>query len=311
MPNYKTKVAVILLNYNSEDDLFVSTDQISKQLNVDLFTIIVDNASCRDSRERIQFWVENKKTTFFSGSVTEALYAVKDNSNSLRNYMIYNHENRGYSAGNNIGIRLADALDVDVVLIANPDMRFNDANYIFKLTLALYSDRRNAIAASKIVGLDGKDQNPLRESSFWEELLWPKTMLLRWFKNFNYIVPYKNNQEVSVDRVSGCCLLLRMSFLKEIGYFDENVFLYCEEPILASQIKQKDRRIVFTPFTQAVHAHCSSLKGNSSRRMLLFFKSRHYYLKNYSGYNWMQLLLLKFSYSILKAVHIVKAKIGK
>ena len=103
----------------------------------------------------------------------------------------------------------------------------------------------------------------------------------------------------------------KMDFLKAIGYFDEKTFLYAEEPILAAQVKSMGGKIAFNPFIEAVHAHRKSEKGNSSKRMLLFIQSRKYYLKNYSTYNSLQLLLLNASYGLLALAHRLKYKMSK
>ncbi len=306
----RSRIAVVLLNYNSEEDLFISTEQISKQTDVDLITIIVDNASSPESVRKLQSWSKKYKSDSFSSSTNELFELLSNNKlerNTFSTFFIYNNENKGYSAGNNIGIRLADYLNVEAVLIANPDMRFENERYIYELSKTLFSNQKYAVAASKIIGLDGKDQNPLRESNFMEELLWP----LSYFKPVSYILPYDVNTITTVPKVVGCCLLLHMDFLAEIKYFDENTFLYSEEPILSSQIKEMGRKIIFTPLIEAVHAHQSNTKGNNSKRMFLFIKSRKYYLKKYSGYNKVQLFLLSLSYAVLTILHKIKYKMGK
>jgi GT2 family glycosyltransferase len=304
----KPLIAVVLLNYNSEEDLFISEEQISRQLDINLITIIVDNGSSPESQKKLQSWSKKYKLDSFSGSTSDILeLAIKNKSklNTFETFFIYNHENNGYSAGNNIGIKLADYLDVDAVLIANPDMRFEDKNYVSILAETLFSNKKYFAAASKIIGLDGKDQNPLRESTFIEELLWP----LSYFKPVSYVQPYTVSKISTVSKIIGCCLLLRMDFLRDNTYFDETTFLYSEEPILSSQIRKKKGEIVFTPFIEAVHAHQTNKKGDPLKRMLLFIKSRKYYLRKYSGYNRVQLMLLNISYAILEM--LIKFKVRR
>ena len=48
-----------------------------------------------------------------------------------------------------------------------------------------------------------------------------------------------------VQKVSGACFLIKMSFLKDIDFLDEGTFLYLEETILSSQIISLDRKILF------------------------------------------------------------------
>jgi GT2 family glycosyltransferase len=314
MSDLRKKVAVIFLNYNSEEDLFVSVEQVQQQKNMDLVTIIVDNASNSNTLKKIQNWSKKFTPSTFSGSVSEVyglMSKCKINQHDFSTFFIYNQENSGYSSGNNVGIKIANYLNVDAVLIANPDMRFDDVNYISRLADVLFSNEKYYLAASKIVGLDGKDQNPLREPEFMEELLWPRQLFPSLFKIKPYVLPYETNKVITVPKVVGCCLLLRMDFLREINYFDETTFLYSEESILSSQVKDKQGQIAFLPYIEAIHAHNENTKGNSSKRMLLFIESRKYYLKNYSGYTSAQLLLLSISYAALKIAYKLKYRVRK
>ncbi len=48
-------------------------------------------------------------------------------------------------------------------------MRFEDNDYIKHLIDILYMRDNYYIVASRVLGLDGKEQNPLRETTFLEE----------------------------------------------------------------------------------------------------------------------------------------------
>jgi len=304
-----------MLNYNSEADLLYSAPQLFRQGGVFTTLIMVDNASRPESVMHIRAWLKNWRPDAVIGTKSEIDLWVNDHHEEAREqgrvYFITHHENRGYSAGNNIGIRLADALGTDAVLIANPDMRIEDPLYLARLTESLFADDTNCVAASRILGLDGEDQNPLREPSFWEELFWHRFYLSKFLKPISYILPIAGTVPVRVPKVSGCCLLVRMSFLRETAYLDEDVFLYCEEPILAARVRKAGGHIVFDPSLSAVHAHVRSEKGNSSRRMLTFIKSRRYYLQRYSGYGRLRLMLLHVSYLLLVALHSIKMRLGR
>ena len=217
-----------------------------------------------------------------------------------------NSINKGYSGGNNIGIRLADTLKADAVLIANPDMRIDHPNYIEELSRHMFDDSSNYVAASRIIGLDGIDQNPLREASFWEELFWPRWLLRSLLKTKSYVVPCRAGQPTGASKVSGCCMLMRMDFLRATNYLDENVFLYCEEPILSARVNAAGGKILYVPMVKATHAHIKSEKGDGTKLMLLFIQSRKYYLKTYSGYNRLQIGCLFLSYDVLAVYNRIK-----
>lgn len=308
-------VASVVLNFNSDSDLFESVPQLATQKGLTHSLIIVDNASYENCVQRIKSWLLDWHDNVVSGTLEEIEAWLSENKSKAQTggsiFFVLNKVNSGYSAGNNIGIRLADALDADAVLIANPDIRIEDPHYLSELTKQLFANEQNYVAASRIVGLDGKDQNPLREPSFWEELFWPRVFFSQFLKPISYVVPISDIKPVRVHKVSGCCLLLRMSYLKVAGYLDEGVFLYCEEPILASRVHSTSGYIVFVPSISAVHAHVRSEKGNSSRRMLLFIKSRRYYLDRYSGYSRWQRRFLGSSYWVLNNLHKLMIHIGR
>ena len=298
-------IATILLNYNSEEDLFESVMQLLVQKEINQKIIIVDNSSKKETIEKIKNWQKKEFPNALCGSYYYVSSKIDNYETNI--YFVYNDINNGYSAGNNIGTRLADRLQVDAVLIANPDMRFNDNLYIKKLYETLNSDEKILVAGSRITGLDGKDQSPSREARFWEELLWFRFIFKIFFKQSSYLISYKKNVPVIVPKIMGCCLMLKMNFLREINYLDETTFLYSEEAILSKQVLQKKGHIVFDPSIEAIHAHKASEKGNSSKRMMFFIKSRLYYLKKYSGYNFAQLTSLKISYLLLYLTHFIKA----
>lgn len=302
-------IAAVILNYNSADDLFKCAADLNEQRGINLTIIIIDNASESKEKSSIRIWKENNFPEAICGSVEQVLLEpFKENSEINDFFLVFNNENSGYSAGNNIGIKLADKLGMDGVLIANPDMQFKNKDYVSILAEVLFSNNRFFITASKIVGIDGNDQSPMREPTFFEELLWPRQVFTKFFKTKTFILPYISGQAVDVPKVMGCSLLLKMDFLNEIGYLDENVFLYSEEAILSAQVKKHNGKIMFVPYVSATHAHIKSTKGNSYLRMLNFIRSRKYYIRKYSDYNKVQKSLLYFSYGVLALVHKIKAE---
>ena len=88
-----------------------------------------------------------------------------------------------------------------------------------------------------------------------------------------------------------------MSFLAEVDFLDEGVFLYCEEPILAAKVKQAGYIEYYMSDTRVLHNH---KRGNdlSSSNLNRLLRSREYYLRNYSGYNEFQVKILLFSLKV-------------
>lgn len=308
-------VGTVLLNYNSNEDVFLSAPQLRDQEDIDSTLFIVDNASRPASVDALKRWVAE----FDSGAIVGSPRDIEDWINRRsgkafdagRVFLVLNAENRGYSAGNNIGLRLASAIGADAALIANPDMRFSDRRYLARLSAHLFTDDQNFVAASRIVGLDGRDQNPLREPSFCEELLWPAQPVRRLLGRAGYVIHTQSREPICVPKVSGCCLLARMDFLRRINFLDEGVFLYCEEPILAAQVHRLGGRIQYVPSIQAVHAHRPESKGDPLRRVRLFMQSREYYLRHHTDYSDLRLRALAISYRLLAAAHNLKRRVSR
>lgn len=260
-------VPVILLNYNSSADCRKCVSFLKRQKGVELEIIIVDNCSRDDDCLEVRRLCHEQDCTF--------ILATK---------------NRGYNAGNNIGLRYAADKGYKYAMIANPDMEFPQEDYVEKLVAKMDQDDSIAVCASDIINPDGRHQNPQREATYNEELFW----FVEIFRNRKskkwYLCDY--SQSGYCQKVSGCCLLLRMNFVKSIDFFDENVFLYSEESILAKQVVFVKKKMYYIADLLAIHQHIESQKGASKPRMKILFKSRNYYLRKYSGYSGLKLQLL-------------------
>ena len=252
-------IPVILLNYNSTDDCRKCISYLQNQTGVDIEIIVVDNCSAEENRVSIEKLCQEVKCTF-----------------------IANTRNVGYNAGNNIGLRYAVEKGYEYALIANPDMEFPQTNYIDKLTRIIQSDTKIALVASDIVTFKGIHQNPMKPDGNWKSSFGCLTGLFKKEPKDTYTFIDNWQENHICSKVSGCCFMIRLSFLKEIGFFDEKVFLYCEESILSKQVEHAGMKMFYTAESQAIHNHQSSEKGNPASRFRVWRDSRIYFIKNYS-----------------------------
>ena len=263
------KIAAIILNYNSAKDTIKCLGFLQKQRGVDLHVVVVDN-SLPDYR--LQITDNFQLSTFNSQLSTELIRA---------------EENRGYSAGNNIGLRRATEIGAKYALVINPDMELTDVNYIANLVEVMERDEDVVATATDIVTPEGVHQNPMLPDGDWHSAFgWVKEIFSRKkiVDTYSFIDNYKESHECA--KVSGCCLMFRMSFVEEIGYFDEYPFLYCEEAILARQVEMAGKKMYYLADTQAVHRHIKSEKGDSVKRFKHWQRSRIYFYKRYSKDSW-------------------------
>lgn len=257
-------LAVILLNYNSSTDCKKCIGFLKKQEGVEFEIIIVDNCSCDKDRMDIEELCLNEKCT-----------------------LIANKENKGYNAGNNIGLRYAAEKGYEYVLIANPDIEFPQTEYLQRMIETMKSDKNIAICGSDIIIPEGIHQSPMKRDGDWRSSLGWFTGLFkkRPTDTYDFIDHYETSHECS--KLSGCCLMVRMSFIKEIGYFDENPFLYCEEAILSRQVELSGKwKMFYSADIQAVHRHVKNEKGDPIPRFRQWKRSRLYFIDRYEGDPW-------------------------
>lgn len=267
------KIAIIILNYNSSADCRKCIGFLKLQQGVEAEIVVVDNCSREEERKAVESVCKEKGCTF-----------------------IANNENRGYNAGNNVGLRYAAEKGYEYALIANPDMEFPQNDYLLKLAEKMQSDEEIVVCGSDIIGADGIHQSPMGKEGNWRSSFgWIKDILHRKQKNeaYDFIDNYKESHYC--HKISGCCLMLRMSFIKEIGFFDEKVFLYCEEAILSRQVEIAEKKMYYLATAQAVHRHVKSDKGDPVKRFKAWGKSRCYFIDRYSNDSWLGKQIAKLS----------------
>lgn len=301
------KLGAVVLTYNSTADLPACLDGLAAQRGVAARIIVVDNASAPNARTTLEAQFRERFPQGHIVSSAEATPALLDEAGAL---FVRHPHNDGYSAGNNIGARVAVGAGCEAVLIVNPDVRISDPTYLASLWEKMRAIPDCLVAASRLLNLEGRDEHPVRHTQFWEELLWVRQFGPRRFRPAPHVRPPRGPGPVEAEKVHGSCLLIRSSFLEATDYLDETVFLYCEEPILAARVRAAGGRLLVFPELEALHAHVASTKGNASRRMLLFIKSRLYYFDTYTDYGPVKRTALHASYRLLALIHRLKAWFG-
>jgi GT2 family glycosyltransferase len=298
------RLGVVILTYNSERDLPLCLDGILAQRDVAVDVLVVDNGSRAVSREKMRADVRNALPDVRELQAGQELPSDYRRGAGL---FVSNDRNAGYSAGNNIGARLAVSLGCDAVLIVNPDIRIDDRDYLATLAGTLFQSERNAVAASAIWSLASVNENPMFEPGLVREILSPFYMLLAGLSRRRIGGNPKPGKPTGNDKLSGCCFLVRSTFLEHIGYFDENVFLYCEEAILAEQVRRAGLSSVYNGEISAIHAHRTAEKGDPVRRLTLWTQSRRYYHARYRGTGTACLAALRLSYGAMLAMTRMRA----
>ena len=78
-------------------------------------------------------------------------------------------------------------------------------------------------------------------------------------KEFAIVGPGKQGTEISqVEYLKGYALFLNLSEFNEIGYFDENFFMYLEDIDLCKRVRKKNKKIFINPNIKIYHKGASS-----------------------------------------------------
>ena len=163
---------------------------------------------------------------------------------------IFNNKNIGFGAGHNLALKhvLAEGRSRYHVVL-NPDVYF-DSGVFVKLFAYLERHPDVGLVMPKVLYPDGRLQ-PLCKL-----LPTPLTLFTRrflqffpsWSNRMNhwYEMHFSGYDKImEVPFLSGCFMFLRTEALREIGLFDERIFLYTEDTDLTRRMHRKYRTIFF------------------------------------------------------------------
>ncbi len=166
--------------------------------------------------------------------------------------------NLGFAAATNLGIRASRG---DLLLLLNSDTVV-PPGAIDRLAGELLEDPEAAVIGPRLVGGDGRAElsfgpmiGPLAE-------LCQKALVRgheRGVWGISRLVEGMTRRLRCPDWVSGACLLVRRSDAEAVGLLDERYFLYAEDVDFCAAIRQRGRRVRFTPAATVVH-----LRGRSA-----------------------------------------------
>ena len=285
----KYRIATIILNYNSSADCRKCIGYLKQQQGVEQEIVVVDNCSREDDRLALEQLCKEQGCIF-----------------------IAKNENKGYNAGNNVGLHYAAEKGYEFALIANPDMEFPQIDYLATLLAKMQEDADIVVCGSDIIGADGIHQSPMGKDGNWRgSFAWIKNILGKRKKSNAYDFIDNYSESHYCHKVSGCCFMIRMSFLKDIDFFDEAVFLYCEEAILSRQVEMAGKRMYYLATAQAVHRHVKSDKGDPVKRFKTWGKSRCYFIDRYSNDHWFGKQIAKLSMKLYVATFTLYNKLKR
>ena len=252
-----TAVAVVLVTYQSERDLAMCLGSLERAAGPHpLEVVVVDNASTDTSVEIARG------------------YGAK---------VLENHANLGLSRAINMGVAVTGA---PWLLIVNPDTWLSPGSLRRMLATAT-SDPRTGCVGPHLANPDGSDYPTGRRfpsllmGSLHAALapVWPDNPATRRY----HMAGVDRSRPLTVDWVSGACMLLRRQAFEEVGGFDPAYFMYFEEMDLCLRLHRAGWRVVFDPLAEVKHVVGGSTRSAPYRKVVHHHASAlRFYCRRYA-----------------------------
>lgn len=255
-------VSIIFVNYNTTKLLKECLDSVKKQtFGVNYEVIIVDNDSNTENKE-----------------------GLKELSGEYK--VVLSDENLGFGRANNLGATFASGkylflLNTDTVIINNAIKILFD--YI-------ESDPECGVVGGNLLDKDHKPYHsylrflPSIKAMIKDEILPSKYSYYRNLDDYNF---NKTSKPIEVGFVVGAAFMISKKIFDELGGFDKDFFLYCEECELCARVKKFGYKIVNVPQAEIIHYEGASMviteDFNARRYALMNGRSQFLYYKKVYG----------------------------
>lgn len=235
------RISVVIVTYNSSRHIFDCLDSIFKYNDIgdDLEVIVVDNCS----------------------SEGEEMFAQISLQYGDKVKLINSSKNGGYGYGNNVGIKAASS---PMIIVMNPDVRI--ITPIFMLIINCLKEKEVGMLGVSFI--DGSSPYYFKPEYWTFKRYW----LMRFY---NIRHKYRNGQMY----VSGSFMAFNKDCFILAGMFDENFFMYFEEPDITNRIESLGFKSVWLSNIKVLHlAH-----GRSFSKILndYWYESCVYYCQKY------------------------------
>lgn len=230
-------LSIVILNFNAKGFVKRCVESV---LNSDFGSmsweiILVDNNSHDDSQAELKKFSQDKRVQ-----------------------IIFNAENYGFSKGNNIGVKRSRGR---YVLFLNPDT-FVQKGTLKQVYRFMESYRDVGVCCPRLDLPDGTLTSASHRGfpTPWNALT-HFTGLSRAFPTSHLFAGYTkgwlldDNKPHEVDAISGGFFFVRRQAAQEVGWWDEDYFLYGEDIDFCYRLKQKGWKVVFLPQISVLHYH--------------------------------------------------------
>lgn len=273
-----SKVYIIIVNWNGWQDTIECLESLLL-LDYPVYRIIVcDNGSTDESVSMIRLWAETA-----IGRNSEKCQCLNRDSGESGGKgfdsvftLIENGANLGYGAGNNVGLRYVIARgDADYCWLLNNDTVVDPA--ALSTMVARMVEKHDAgMCGSTLRNYDDRSRIQALGGAVyfkWLGVAWHIGRTLQGKVSLN-----RDSIENNLDYIVGASLLVRMTFINDVGLMAEDYFLYFEEIDWVTR-GQGRYGLSYAPDSVVYHKTGASI-GTSSNPRKKSFLCDYYTLRN-------------------------------
>ncbi|PXF55956.1 MAG: hypothetical protein C4B57_00430 [Deltaproteobacteria bacterium] len=241
------------------------------------FDVIIVNYSCHEALGRCLSGLER-----WERSKLDTVYVVDNSQTSLPDDLVRrfpgviwlaNSENVGFARAVNQALAKATA---PYVCLLNPDAEVSGPLW-GPLEEWLERNSRVGIVGPRILNTDGSIQGSARTFPTLATAFFGRTALISRlfpdnpFTKTNILTSRSICEATDVDWVSGACMIVRRSAVKDVGPMDQKFFLYWEDCDWCTRFRSAGWKIVYHPGAGPVIHHVGQASKNARWLALYHF----------------------------------------
>ncbi len=290
------KVVLIVLNYNDHENTIKYVNTMKDYYIINKIIVVDNNSTSENELDKLNVLKENEKVVILKSD-----------------------KNGGYAYGNNYGIKYAYDMygeNLKYVIISNPDVSIEE-NAIINTIDFMDKNENVAIASPRMHFVNGAARRSAwKKRSFLVDFACStrltELLLYPLLKKGEYREEFKK-EYLKVFATAGSFFIANHDKFKEVGYFDENTFLFFEEDILGSKIEEKGYEIYNLNNLKFIHydSRCIGKMMNAFKKQDILFDSRIYYHRKYNNINKIQILILEMLRYVRKFELLIELPIRK
>ena len=232
-------IAVVIVNWNGKQDTLICLESLQKikLLGHSLSIIVVDNGSTDDS-------VRVLKKAYLGITLLET------------------GKNLGFTGGNNVGIKKALEIGVDLIWLLNNDTLVNKNVLSFA---SVFDDPHVGACGSKIYFAPGHEFHHDRyKKSERGHVFWYAGGLVDWnnlyasHRGVDEVDHGQYDKIIETPFITGCSFVVRREVVQKVGMLDDRYYLYLEDLDWNIRIQKAGFKTFYVPTSKVWHVNAGS-----------------------------------------------------